>query len=508
LNYALAILSAGLLILAFPKFDLTWLAPIALAPLIAAVAREPRWRRRFVLGWLAGIVYWAGTCYWIRAVLQDHGGMAALPSWGAFTLFSLAKALHMAAFALLAGLVVSRGWAIVAIPAIWVAIERTHAPLGFAWLALGNAGVDMGAPMRLAPLAGVYGISFAFAMTGTAIALILLRRPRRELVPLLALPLLYLLPALPEAQAGNQSAVLVQPNISETADWTPEWVESMHRRLESLSFQRALEPGAAASELVIWPEVPAPMYYYEDAPFRRQVNQVARTTRAYLLLNVVAHTRTAAPLNSAVLVSPAGQPLGRYDKMFLVPFGEYVPWPFRALVDKVSTEAGDFAAGQHLVTLPAGPHPIGAFVCYESVFPHLVRRFAENGAQLLVNISNDGWYGKSAARDQHLKIVRMRAAENRRWILRATNDGITATIDPAGRVYPLLPSFVEGAARTGFSYIGSVTPYTRFGDWFVLVCAVVGAGLILLAFVPPFPPARSSVGKAGGRERSSAVADY
>jgi len=159
----------------------------------------------------------------------------------------------------------------------------------------------------------------------------------------------------------------------------------------------------------------------------------------------------------------------------LVPFGEFVPWPFKTLVEKVSSEAGDFAAGRAQSTLPMGDHRIGAFVCYESVFPDFVRRFAAGGAELFVNISNDGWYGRSAARYQHLKIVRMRAAENRRWILRATNDGVTAAIDPAGRARVLLPSYTVGAAETGYSWIRPTTFYSRHGDWFVWLAAAVAA---------------------------------
>jgi apolipoprotein N-acyltransferase len=350
---------------------------------------------------------------------------------------------------------------------------------------------------RLAPYTGVYGISFAFAMMATAVALVALRRPRIELAPLGALLLLALLPQLPRAQRPTEAAVLVQPDIPETAAWTPQWVEEMRNRMLALSirslgdtpaFDRkpnipGSQPGVSqdsstarrAPRLMVWPEAPLPLYYYQDAAFRTEVDDLARRTGAYLLVNVTPYA-SGSPLNSALLISPEGQPLGRYDKMNLVPFGEYVPRLFRSLIEKVSSEAGgDFAPGERQVILPAGSHRIGAFICYESVFPDFVRRFAQRGADLFVNISNDGWYGRTAARDQHLKIVRMRAAENRRWILRATNDGITATIDPAGRVYRNLPSYEAAAARTGYSYVEDVTFYSRHGDWFVWVCAILAA---------------------------------
>ncbi len=475
-NLLLAAASALLLVLAFPHFDIASLAPFALAPLLIAVARARTRREQVLAGWFAGIAYWAGTCYWIHYVLAVHGGMAEWAAWLGFVVFSVYKALHMAVFALVAGLLIGRPWAVVSVPALWVAIERTHGAFGFAWLALGNAGVDMSLLSRLAPYTGVYGISFAFAMMATAVALVVLRRPRVELAPLAALLLLALLPQLPQAQRPTEAAVLVQPNIPETASWTPQWVGEMRNRMLALSVRASLASPLEAPRLIVWPEAPLPLYYYQDAAFRTEVNGLARRSGSYLLLNVTPYTASGAPLNSALLISPEGQPLGRYDKMNLVVFGEYVPRLFRSLVEKVSSEAGgDFAPGEHQVVLPAGSHRIGAFICYESVFPDFVRRFANSGADLLVNISNDGWYGRTAARDQHLKIVRMRAVENRRWILRATNDGITATIDPAGRVYRNLPSYEDAAARTGYSYVQDVTFYSRHGDWFVWVCAALAA---------------------------------
>src|SRR5439155_14641816 len=171
-------------------------------------------------------------------------------------------------------------------------------------------------------------------------------------------------------------------------------------------------------------------------------------------------------------VPPEGIPVSRYDKVNLVPFGEFVPWPF-GFANKISTEIGDFAPGKRVVVSPAGNHKIAAFICYESVFPGFVRKFAADGAEVLFNISNDRWFGKSAARDQHLSMVRMRAAENRRWLLRATNNGITATIDSAGRLRGALPKYVQSTSYTGFTYIADQTIYDRYGDWVALLCAII-----------------------------------
>ena len=158
---------------------------------------------------------------------------------------------------------------------------------------------------------------------------------------------------------------------------------------------------------------------------------MAQQTHAYFLFGTVAETPEGAPLNSAVLLRPDGTLVDRYDKINLVPFGEYVP-KFFGFVNRITQEISDFVPGNRIVVFPMGTHRLGVFICYESVFPDEVRQFVKGGANLLVNISNDGYFGHSAAREQHLEIARMRAVENSRWLIRSTNDGITAVIDPGG----------------------------------------------------------------------------
>ncbi len=482
LNWLLAVATGGLLILIFPRFDVAWLAPFALGPLLVAAARESRPWQRFFMGWACGIVFWFGVCYWIQFVLAFHGGLGDPLGWAVFMLFCLTKGLHLAAFTLLAGILMRRWWAIPTVAALWVAIEVTHGPLGFAWLALGNAGIDMGVPLRLAPLAGVYGISFVFAAMSAAIALIALRRPRVELLWLAALPFLAFLPTMPDAHRAQETALLLQPNVSETEQWTTDSLQRMEQEQSMETLRGVLAAGKRPPEIVVWPEEPAPLYYYQDARFHDEINQLAKATHAYLLIGTVARAAQGQPTNSAALISPEGAPLSRYDKVNLVPFGEYVPWPF-GFANKISTETGDFVPGKQVVVSPMGAHQLGTFICYESVFPNFVRQFVKNGADVLFTISNDGWFGTSAAREQHLAIVRMRAAENRRWILRSANDGITATIDPAGRVLGHLPLYTEGTSYTGFNFISQQTVYTRFGDWFPALCAAIAlaGGIATLA---------------------------
>ncbi|MBS1876943.1 MAG: apolipoprotein N-acyltransferase [Acidobacteria bacterium] len=473
MNYALAIASAILLALIHPGADLTFLAPFALAPLLFACAREPRWKRRFLAGWAAGVVYWWAVCYWIQFVLEVHGGMGRFGSWGTFALFSLAKGLHMAVFATLVGWLMSRWWALPAVAALWAGLERTHGPLGFAWLELGNAGVDMAIPLRVAPVVGVYGLSFVFAMTAAAVALVALRRPRVELAWLAALAGLWALPPVAPFEQGSESAVVVQPNLDEEATWTPASADEMQKRLVLRSMESALDPALGKPSIVVWPESPGPFYYYTDATFRRYAADLARTTGAYFLFGTVAFLSHDKPLNSAVLLAPSGDLVDRYDKMFLVPFGEFIP-PMFDFVNRITKEAGDFIPGDRVVVFPMAGHRLGTFICYESAFPDLVRRFPAAGAEVLANVSNDGYFGHSAALMQHLKLVRMRAVENRRWIVRATNDGITATVDPGGRITQSLKPAREDVARMRFGYVRETTFYTRHGDWFAWLCLIAG----------------------------------
>jgi len=346
--------------------------------------------------------------------------------------------------------------------------------IGFQWVTLGNAGANMSLPMRLAPYTGVHGLSFVFMMMMVAMTQVLLRRPRWQLLWLLPLPLLILLPDLPAAQPGAASAAVLQPNIDETREWTVDSVRSAERELALISIRTTLSAGVAKPDLLVWPEVPAPFYFDEDVGFREVATGLARAAKASFLFGTVAHSERKAPLNSALLLSPAGEPVARYDKIHLVPFGEYVPWPF-GFANKITSEVGDFEPGTRIVTAQVGTHKIGSFICYESAFPALTRKFVQNGAEALFNLSNDGYFGRSeSAREQHLLVVRMRAAENARWIIRATNDGVTASVDPAGRVIRRLPSFVETAGILPYSYRQEQTFYTRHGDWFGWSCVVLG----------------------------------
>jgi apolipoprotein N-acyltransferase len=484
LNYALALLSGVLLFLVHPRWDLAFLAPVAIAPLVYALSREWIPKHRFLLGYVTGVTFWAGVNYWIQFVISVHGHLGDVAGTGVWVLFCLAKGLYLGVFGLLAGVLVQKRYGVIAIPLLWTGIERIPGPFFYTWLTLGNAGVDMALPMRLAPYTGVYGLSFIFALFGTAIAWVALRRPRRDLAWLGVVLVLAVVPTLPVPAEPTRSAATIQPNVAERDDWTAPQAQDLHRRLEVLTLQTGLS--SPKPDVVLWPEMPAPVYYYQDNSLRNRVDTAARMLSTPLVIGSVGSKDNKSILNSAVHVSPAGEMTGRYDKIFLVPFGEYVPFPFEGLVDKIATGIGDFAPGDRVSTFELGAERLGPFICYESAIPHLVRQFPAQGATVLANLTNDGYFGSTAAREQHLSLVRMRAAENRRWILRSTNDGVTASVDPAGRVWKTLKSNVETSGRLPFSYVRETTFYSRYGDVFAWTCLGLAVVLLILTQVPTF----------------------
>jgi apolipoprotein N-acyltransferase len=477
----LAALSGLLQVLVFPRFSIYLLAAFAVAPLLVALAHAPAVKQRFLLGWLCGAIYWGGTCYWVYGVMHYYGGLAVPAAAAIYAGFLLAKGLHLAVFGVLAAPLLRTPWAVPGVAALWVAIEGSHQYLAFTWLHLGNAATTMSLLAPLAPYTGVYGPSFVLAALNVVVALAVLRRPRRELAWLLLLLPLPLLPKLPDGETGTVPVRMVQPAVQPdevmNGRWTPGRANAHFLQMLEWSLQSA-EPGVVEKpELLIWPEYSVPVYYFDSERNRAIIEAAARGAGAHMVLNTVAFTQVDGerrPLNSAVVLSPEGRLLSRYSKQFLVPFGEFTPWPFSLFIDKITLEAGDFYPGQEVVVTPIGEHSIGTYICYENVFALGVAEFVARGAEALVNVSNDSWYGPTAARYQHLLIARMRAIEAQRYIMRATADGITTVINRAGQITPPLPSFQPGVMNAHFAYHRELTWFVRYGQWFWYLC-IAGA---------------------------------
>jgi apolipoprotein N-acyltransferase len=510
-------------VLIFPLAGLYILSWVAFAPLIVALLRArpagaleidgsvhlqaAKPGQAFLLAYTSGILWYAGTCYWIYDTMHEHGGLSAPVALLALFLFCLYLGLYHGLFGLLLSLAVGPGRddrrALLATPFLWVAVELARTRItGFPWDLLGTAQVDNISLSRITTWTGVYGVSFEIMLVNVAVAAaFLVPRKRRSTLLIASLTAAAVLQAgrLVDAPAlsADHVALLVQENIPVDATWTRDTFERTLRELAELSEKVSASDASAAPgstpgkvDLIVWPESPAP-FYTSDPLFRDPVSQMAREAQSWVVTGAIGSTpamqsgRSASQVfNSAAVISPAGDWTARYDKVHLVPFGEYLPFPrLLAFAGGLTKEVGEFDAGASRAPLDAGNTRLGIFICYESVFPDEVRQFADQGAQVLVNLSNDGWYGDSGAYAQHLNQTRMRAIENDRWILSATDTGVTASIDPYGRTVARLPRKERGALVAPYALTSVTTFYTRHGDWFACLCAIISAGALLTRFL-------------------------
>lgn len=476
-------------VLVFPRFSWDWLAPVCLVPLLL-VLRDAGPRRRFALGWLSGTVFWAGTCYWIYPVMRDYASITPVVAGALFVTFFSVKAVHAGAFAFVAGPLLAKRWAVPALAALWVGIEGSHQYIFFTWTQLGNASLDFAVPqvLRLAPWTGIYGPSLVFALVNATVAVAVIRRSPGPCVWLLPLIGVLLLPPLPPQGGGSETARLVQPNVHPDVLKTNWLAENGTRHLARMLEMSTAPAGLERPSLIVWPEYPVPAFYFDDPQSRAFHERVAREVGATFIFNTISFEDgdRERPMNSSVTLDRNGAKVADYSKIHLVPFGEFVPWPFHYFVEKVTLQAGMFQPGSRITVATVDGHGIGTFICYESVFSRAIRKFTANGAELLVNISNDSWYGRSAARDQHLLVARMRAVENARWILRGTNDGVTSAIGPSGRVESMMPSYEQGQLDARFDYRTEITGFVRFGEWLWWLCLVAAGGAALR--VRPWQP--------------------
>ena len=519
----LAAFGAAFLALAFPPVRLSVLAWIALAPLCLVCLRAASGGQAFWSGYLAGAIFFGADCPWVAYTVRHYGGLSRSEALLVFGLFLALVGVFFALFTWI-GYWLCRlaplPW--LTLPALWTAIEflRTYVPMGgFPWDLVGYSQADHAGFMLSVTVAGVYGAGFLIALENAIVADAashfsgwFLQAPRPGARTAWAWPVA---PAItwfvvvgfasfpfdpPRLQPTTLRAVLVQPDANPNAVWSDAVFARYLNRMAKLS-QPGPRLGDDAPALVLWPESPAPLEYGPEPQLQASVAGLTRKNKAELLFGETALLHPSArpsqqdPINAARLIQPDGLPGPRYAKRHLVPFGEYVPLPswlrrwtgIHAMVSQV----GDFVPG-HKMTLfhlpsaagPSGgsghPYTFGALICYESIFPALARQEVHAGAQWLVNLSDDGWYGNSAARPQGLLMARVRAMENRRWLLRDTNNGITAIIDPFGRVRARLAMGGVAALHGHFAARSGQTFYTEHGDWLPWLCTIF-VGLMALA---------------------------
>lgn len=503
-NIGWAISSGLLLTGAFPKIGLDWLAWIALVPLLYAI-RDHSPRAAFRLGFITGLVYFLSLLYWLVPVMRTYGYLPLVLSVVILVLLAAVLALFIAGFA--AGLTAAGrnpAACLIRVPLIWVALEyiRSFIFSGFPWELLGYSQYNRLVLIQISDLFGVYGLSALIAFANGVIFITLLYWLKRRwqctaitkrlaagsviaLIAGVALIASYghwRLKAIDRLMttAPKTRIAVIQGNIDQAVKWDPAFQKDTIKKYNQLSASVIKQ----RPDLIVWPESATPFYFlYNIAPSEMVFEGIRQTATAYLI-GSPSFVRTADVVeyyNSAYLIVPEEKTMGKYDKTHLVPFGEYVPFKkWLPFLGKIVAQVGDFRAGKVGRTLPWRQEQLGVQICYEIIFPGLARAMAANGASLLINITNDAWFGKTSGPYQHFSMTVFRAVENRRSLARSANTGISGFIDPAGRILAATPLLQTAAVTQTLPLLTAKSVYTRIGDLFAQACLAL---VLLIAVV-------------------------
>ena len=482
-----------LLAAAFPRANQAWLGWFAWIPLILFVSRAKSRRAAFSGGWLTGAIGFFILLRWMPEVMASYGGMPTTLSWAAYTILIALLACYPAAVcAFTRHLIFRRGErCLLLFPFIWIVMEllASLSPCGgFPWLLAGYTQTRFLAVIQIADITGIYGVSFLLLCVNTAMAWFIFyfqngKRGREAYIPLTAAAALVAGALIYGQAAVNRwekseapfQAALLQGNLS-----VDETQEVLNEKFERGYINMADSLASKPVDLLILPETAAPKYFLTDEIYRGAMENLARRyTLGLILSNINFETLkdgTWKYFNSAFFLAGDGSLSGVYDKIHLVPFGEYVPYKkLLFFAETVSKEIGGFSEGRELRILPLGGRPANVVICFEAVFPDLVRRFVAGGSRVIVNLTNDGWYGISAAPYHHLEVARVRAVENRRYFLRAANTGFSAVIEPTGRIAAMTGLAEEAVCLGKFGFIEEKTFYSRHGNVFVWLCVIISA---------------------------------
>ena len=494
----LAIASGILIALSFPNPSLSFLAWVALVPLLIAL-EECSPREAFRVGLTCGITAYAFILYWLNIVFTQYGHLP----WSVSIPVYLLLVVWLAMFYGLSTSIARMGElvgikAAFTLPVAWVAFDfiRSFLFSGFAWAMLGHSQFRTLPLIQIADLAGVYGITLLIVLTNIVLHRALravsgagVPYPVKSALILLLLLLGTLFYGFDRLNGSDTPpskplrVALIQGNIPQDVKWSPAFRERTLDTYERLTRDASRE----GVDLIVWPESAVP-FFFQDEPLRAErIRNLARETNACLLFGSPAHelrNGRSTFLNSAFMVSPRGETVGRADKLHLVPFGEYVPLgSVLTFINKIVVGIGDFSPGERAVTLDTGSTKLGVQVCYEVIFPELARQYVQAGARVLVAITNDAWFGRSSAPYQHLAISTFRAIETRTPLIRAANTGVTAIVDQNGHIRTMTALFVE-AYRTGEVQPGSgKSIYLTIGDAPAWFCVLLTAGVALFAWI-------------------------
>ncbi len=506
-NLALAIFSGILLTFAFPEWSLWSLGWVGTAPLIMAIARERRFWRALLLGLVTGTVLYVGSSHWVTYSMHNYGGISLWLSYALMLLIGIVLGSFTALFSASLALAINRfgGWAILAAPVLWPASEwLRHKTTGVGWIALGYSQAFQPAVIQTARWGGVYSVSalLVFASAALVFAVIYLERKRgfialtASIIVSIAV-VIYGLALRPDSDpAQTISIAVIQPNDPIDAAWSDRQFidqviqDHINLSLRAIESEKTGSPTAKKIDLVVWPESPMILNYERDAVTRRAIADFTSRNDVYLLFDDWGYAKEgddpASLYNSAMVVAPSGERISRYDKIALMPFGEYVPargWiPF---MDRVPALVADLAPGTSPALSDVAGTRLGTLICFEAIRPELARRFRLTGAQVMTQLSNETWFGPTALARQMLAHAVFRAVENNCELIRATNSGQSARIDRYGAVHDETPLF-QTTIRVWNAEVApdTLTFYTRHGDVFVWMCAALSAIVLIASLLP------------------------
>jgi apolipoprotein N-acyltransferase len=496
--WALGLLSVILLVLSFPNFEFSFLAWVALVPLLVALTNRISLRQVFLLGWFFGTAFFFATCYWLTYSMIHYGGLSAWLSYPLIFIGAAVLGLFPGVFALvLSTSIRTLGLkALIAAPFFWVALEWARLSVtGQLWNAIGYSQAYHPSLIQVARWGGVYAVGFMIVLANAAIAFAMLKRTSKAAITsfliIVALVLVTIgvdvgIDLTKSNTAGDSTYITVvalQPNVPMEIDKSEqEFADLLNRHIEKSAEALEQTTDDGRPRLLIWPESPMNFNYGSDPQLRERLGRFVKEHHVYLLLNSQEVSGDSF-LNSALLINPKGDLVAQYDKIRLMPFGEYVPLPsWVPGADRVRGIVGEFVPGNHYQLMIAGNTRLATFICIESAYPWIARNLTAAGADALVNISNDGYLGPTAVMRQHLANTVFRAVENDRPLLRVTNTGITAYISNRGELLDATSGFqtVTRIWRLSPETSGQ-TFYTRHGDWFVGLCGLVSLVFLILS---------------------------
>lgn len=498
--YVPSIISGILIALSFPVFNLYFLAWAAFVPLLVSLWGESG-RQGFVRGYVFGLVYFFGTLYWIYHSINFYGGVSFPASISIVLLLCAYLSLYPALFAGIFAAMVrkTRLPALLIAPVIWVSLEfvRSYALTGFPWSSIGYSQYTFLHMIQISDITGIYGISFLVLAVNGAIADLFLLKKRVQDMPLfpsssiyaslsvllvvLAATFLYGSWRLGQNRDGHMIRVsVVQGDIEQDRKWDPAYQNEVLNAYFTLS-RKAAE---SSPQLIVWPETALPFFFdYDRANTERLLNFDKGLGSDLLFGTVLVKQRSGEKVllsNSAVLLDKEGKTVYEYDKIHLVPFGEYVPLKsILFFVNKVAAGIGDYVPGTKYLKAKTDFGSFATLICYEVIFPGLVRKFYTDGGDFIVNITNDAWFGDTAGPHQHFSMAVFRAVENRKPLIRAANTGISGIIDSSGRILYSTPIFRRLELTENVRTDSTMTFYTRYGDLFSYLCMVLSIIMVL-----------------------------